>query len=118
MLDFISFSQDDEDYLFVFVVDFSASDEEIDTEEKALQYFESSLFTPDNTDGNKNLVKTVVKLGGVDRPVYRFDVVLNDTQTNGMLFAVKRGTTFALVQMAAQNDGYLDYVLNSFYSLD
>ena len=118
MLDFISFSQNDEEYLFVFIVDFSASDEAINSEKKALEYFETSLFAPDNAERKENLEKTVVKLGGVDRPVYRFDAIVNEKHTNGMLFAVKRGTTFALVQMAAEYDGYLDYVLNSFYSLD
>ena len=118
LFDFISYSPDYKGYLMVFVRDHSSPGETFDSEGELLEYLEQFYYTPENVERKENLVKTTADLGGKERPVYRYDVTLNDEKMNGMMFVIKRGTTFAVVQMSAMTEDELNYVLDSFYSLD
>lgn len=117
LVDFISFSHDNKGYMFLFVSDFNSTEYDVNTEAEALEYFEPSLFAPDNNSNRENLEKTRMTLGGVERPVYRYDLMDNGEAKKGLIFAVQRGTTFALIEMAAVTQDEIEYVLKSVYTL-
>ena len=118
LYDFLSGNTDDQCCIQILVRDYNSLDMTFESESEFLEHLEPWLLSTDEKDRNENLVKTTVQLAGEEHPLYRYEVILNGVQLNGMIFTIKRGTTFAVIQMTTGIEEEMDYVLDSFYSLD
>lgn len=116
--DFISFNDDSSGHVFVFVLDTSDFIRPLDTERKALDYFEDTMLGPTSTSTKGNLEKMVINFGGVDHPVFRYDVFVGREKRLGATLAIKRGTIFALIQIEVPEEDDMQHIFHSFYSLD
>ena len=118
ILDFISFYRETEGFLLVFVVDFSDPSDNVDSEQEVLDYLGESLFGENSQSQRENLEKTTIEFGGVEHPVYLFDILEGKDQKKGAIFAIQRGTTYAIVEMQANYDGDISFILGTLYSMD
>jgi len=118
LFDFLAGSLDNQCYAQILVRDYEPNDIVFESEADFLEYLEPWLVSTEEKDRNENLVRTTVDLAGEQHPLYRYDVIQNNVRLRGMMFTIKRGTTFAVIQMTMRSDEELDYVLESFYWLD
>ncbi len=116
--DFISFYNNTGGHVFVFVLDTSDFIDPLDTEKKALDYFEDKMVSPTSTSTRGNLEKMVINLGGVDHPVFRYDVFVGKEKRLGATLAIMRGPVFAIVQIEVPEEKDMQHIFRSFYSLD
>ncbi len=118
LFDFLAGNMDNQCYAQILVRDYEPNDIVFESEADFLEYLEPWLVSTEEKDRNENLVRTTVDLAGEQHPLYRYDVIQNNVRLRGMMFTIKRGTTFAVIQMTMRSDEELDYVLESFYWLD
>ena len=118
ILDFASFYNNTEGYVLVFVTDFSDPTLDIETEADLLASLEEKLTKPEKEERKENLVESVVEIGAEQHTVFLYDVNMGKVQKKGATFAIKRGTTFAIVQVLALYEGEINYFLDTLYSLD
>lgn len=118
LFDFLAGNMDKQCYAQILVRDYEPNDIVFESEADFLEYLEPWLVSTEEKDRNENLVRTAVDLAGEQHPLYRYDVIQNNVRLRGMMFTIKRGTTFAVIQMTMRSDEELDYVLESFYWLD
>lgn len=118
LYDFLAGITDDQYYVQILVRDYESSEFVFESEADFLEYLEPWLLSTEEKDRNENLVRTTVDLAGEETPLYRYDVVQNNIRLRGMMFTIRQGATFAVVQMTMGSDEELDYVLGSFYWLD
>ena len=118
LLDFASFYNNTEGYVLVFVADFRNPKWEIETEADLLASIEEKLAKPEKEERKENLVESVVEIGDEQHPIFLYDVIIGKVQKKGATFAIKRGTTFAIVQVLALYEGEINYFLDTLYSLD
>ncbi len=116
--DFISFYNETKGHVFVFVLDTSDFIDPMDTEKEALDYFEDTMVSPTSSSTKGNLEKMIVNLGGVDHPVFRYDVFVGKEKRLGATLAIMRGTVFAMVQIEVPEEKDMQHIFHSFYSLD
>jgi len=117
LYDFLAGNTDKQCTIQVLVRDFTADEFIFQSEAEFLEYLEPVLLSTEEKDHNENLVRTTVILGGEEHPLYQYDTLLNGIQMKGMIFTIKRGTTFAIIQMTAVAQDEIEYVLKSLYTL-
>ena len=117
LYDYLAGNTDKQCTIQVLVRDFTADEYIFQSEAEFLEYLEPVLLSTKEKDHNENLVRTTVILGGEEHPLYQYDVLLNGIQMKGMIFTIKRGTTFAIIQMTAVAQDEIEYVLKSLYTL-
>lgn len=118
LFDFLAGSLDNQCYAQILVRDYEPNDIVFESDADFLEYLEPWLISTEKKDRNENLVRTTVDLAGEQHPLYRYDVIQNNVRLRGMMFTIRRGTSFAVIQMTMRSDEELDYVLESFYGLD
>ena len=118
LYDFLAGITDDQYYVQILVRNYESSEFVFESEADFLEYLEPWLLSTEEKDRNENLVRTTVDLAGEETSLYRYDVVQNNIRLRGMMFTIRQGATFAVVQMTMGSDEELDYVLGSFYWLD
>lgn len=118
IFDFISLYEDSKGYAIVMVIDYSKLDEQDYSEEKVLNKLESSMVSANGEDRYENVELATIEFGGVEHPVYLFDITSGTEHAKGALFAIQRGSTFAIVRVKTPYKGEVNFLLGSLYSLD
>ena len=119
VFDFYAFQPETEDVLILLVADMAASGELQLSELNALEYYQTFLFDLDGdwkTDVT-DVQMAVIDLFGEEHPVFKYRVDFAGKNTFGMVFAIKQGTIFAIVNLTSVDESKLDDVLKTFYAL-